>query len=80
MKKSKDFKQRIAKKKFQPLKPIKMSEVEREMFRRHDYIGLEYYHCDQIRRKRKKTPQQMKRLVEHEKEEAQIQSDPNGAA
>jgi hypothetical protein len=64
---------------FRPVKPIKMSEAEAEMFRQHDYIGLEYYRCDRIRRKRNKTPEQIKRLLEHDKEEELIRRDPKAA-
>lgn len=46
------------------------------MFRRNDYVGLDYYYCELIRRRKKKTPQQIERLLEHDREEERIESDP----
>ena len=64
---------------FRPLKPIKISEAVEAMLRQRDYTGLEYYHCGQIRRKRNNTPEQVRRLAEHDKEEEQIRRDPKAA-
>src|SRR4029077_16515834 len=64
---------------FRPLKPIKISEAVEAMLRQRDYTGLEYYRCEQIRRKRIKTPEQIRRLAEHDKTEEQIRRDPKAA-
>lgn len=59
-----------------PLKPVEMTDAEREMFRREDYVGLEYYHCGLIRCRKRKTPAQLKKLAEHDAEHERIHRDP----
>lgn len=61
-----------------PPKPPLLPDELAALFRNSDYIGIEYYNCDQIRRRKKKTPEQAKRLAEHDAEEARIQREPEG--
>jgi hypothetical protein len=79
MRKKTDFKHTRGRRRFRPLKPIKISDVVEAMLHQRDYTGLEYYYCEQIRRKRSKTPEQVRRLAEHDKEEEQIRRDPKAA-
>ena len=74
--KRKRAKARSGSKRFAPLKPINLSDDEREMFRRNDYIGLEYYHCELIRKRRRKNPEQLARLAKHDLEEKRVFADP----
>jgi hypothetical protein len=62
-----------------PLKPVEITDAEREMFRREDYVELEYFQCDLIRRRKRKTPEQLKRLAEHDAEHKLIHRDPTKA-
>lgn len=64
---------------FPPLKAINLSEEEREMFRRCDYVGLEYLHCEEFRKRRKKTPEMLARIEKHDAEEQKILNDPKTA-
>lgn len=49
------------------------------MLRRRDYTSLEYYYCEQLRRKRSKTPEQIKRLTQHDKDEEENRRNPKAA-
>lgn len=66
-------------KKLRPLKPVQLTDAEREMFRREDYVGLEYYHCNLIRRRKRKTPEQSERLAQHDAEHERVHRDPEKA-
>src|SRR5438105_9102565 len=79
MRKKSDLNHTRGRRRFRPLKPIKISAAMEAMLRQRDFTSLKDYHCEQIRRKRNKTPEQVKRLAEHDKEEDQIRSDPKAA-
>src|SRR6266498_5213631 len=70
------MKRKKAAKSVLPPKPIDLPEELAELFHQGDYVGIEYYHCEQIRRQKKRTPEQAKRLAEHDAIEARIQSEP----
>ncbi|QYY34647.1 hypothetical protein [Ruficoccus sp. ZRK36] len=68
-----------AKKKFQPLPPVKLTPEQTQLFQKQDFIGLKYDHVAHIRRLRKHTPEQEKALMEHDEDERLIRDHPEDA-
>jgi len=48
------------------------------MFQKHDFVGLGYHHCEQIRAATNRTPAQEQRLEKHDMEEEDMSRDPRG--
>ena len=67
------MKKQPAGKKWKPRKPVEISKEELALLNRWDFTELEYYDCEKIRRKKVKTPQEAKRLADHDAEEVRVQ-------
>jgi hypothetical protein len=59
--------------------PPKLSEEVERLFATNDFEELEYHSMAELRRKRKRTPEQNKMLAEHDAIERQIEKDPKAA-
>ena len=58
-----------------PTPPVLPAE-ERRMYQKHDFVGLGYFHCEQIRVATNRTPAQEQRLAKHDMEEEEMRRDP----
>ena len=56
--------------------PRDLSDEEREMFRKHDFVGFGYFYTEILRLKETKTPDEIKRLAEHDADEKRITEEP----
>ena len=57
--------------------PPKLPEEVEQLFANHDFIELEYRQMALLRKRRKATPDQRKKLAEHDEVERQIEEEPN---
>lgn len=69
-------KRKVPKRKLLLRPPPKLSEEVERLFATNDFEELEYRRIAELRQQRKPSPQQRKRLIEHDKIERRIEKDP----